>query len=49
MESTFAIYAIPAPIDGDPIGYVSAETRAIARRKVARFIKLGYWLRLIPQ
>jgi hypothetical protein len=48
VECRYAIYCCPKPNDGEPIGYVTAETMAQARRQVARFIKLGYELRLIP-
>ena len=48
MECRYAVYAIPAPTDGEPIGYVTAETMTQARRMMGRIMKMGYWLRLIP-
>jgi hypothetical protein len=48
MECRYAVYAIPAPTDGEPIGYVTAETMEQGRRMMGRIMKMGYWLRLIP-
>jgi hypothetical protein len=48
MLCKYAIYVCPKPVDDEPIGYVTADNMTVARRKVARFIKIGYELRLLP-
>jgi hypothetical protein len=48
MECRYAVYVCPKPEDGEPIGFVTAETMTQARRMMGRIMKMGYELRLIP-
>ena len=48
MEHKFAIYVTPKPVDGEPVGYITADSHRYARRKVAVILKLGYTIELKP-
>jgi hypothetical protein len=48
MEQKYAVYVCPKPTPDEPIAYVTAETMSQARRMIARVMKMGYELRLIP-